>query len=52
MVSARRQETVLLEASSADEAYKKLVQDLEKQVTDERATLEHFVICSVEEHGD
>ncbi len=47
-----RQETVLLAASSADEAYKQLVQDLQKQVSDERATLEHFVICSVEEHSD
>ena len=52
MVSTMRQETVFLAASSAEDAHKQLAQSLEKQVSDDRATLEHFVICSVEEHED
>lgn len=40
---------MIVEAHSADDAYQKLVADLQNQAENENNSLEHFVICSVEE---
>lgn len=48
-VSAVRQETITLTAASADEAFDKAAVQLKRQVLDENSSLEHYVICSVEE---
>lgn len=48
-ISVVRQETLIVEAPSADDAYAKAVRGLQKEAADETASLEHFVVCSVEE---
>lgn len=51
-LSILRQETVTVEAQSADHASRLIERQLKDRLQDENDSLEHFVICSVEERPE